>query len=493
MEQTGEQQNFSFSRRLTPFNAWTLSFGGLIGYGAFVMPGTTFLKGAGVLGTLIAMQIGAFTMLIISYAYGYMAAKFQINGGQFMYAERAFGKKHGFICAWFLGLCYLSIIPMDAAALSFLFRTFYGDFFKFGYLYDISGYHVYFGEFLVAAVTLIIFAYITSKGAKLGAVIQNSMVIILIAGIILILFFSFFSDEVEPSNFEPLFYPDDRSPILQVLSLVVVAPWAFVGFDIVPQLAEEADFTHHKVKVIMDTCIVAGCAAYIALTFLAASVIPSGYPNWAVYVDNLHKHDSYGAVMTFFASYKILGFTGLFISEAAAVCGVLTGILAFYVVTSRLLYTMAREEMLPSWFTVLNKDGVPVNSILFCMIVSIFTLLTGRDAIGLTVDVASLGGAVGFGYTSLAAYKYSREENRRDVAFLGMLGFIFSVIFAVLLLVPIPGISSSLSTESYLILIIWIAMGGFFYQVGIKKELGIRNEKLEKYIYLPTRQDGGQA
>ncbi|MBR1485911.1 MAG: APC family permease [Synergistaceae bacterium] len=118
-----QKQNFRFSRKLTVFDAWTLSFGGVIGYGAFVMPGTVFLKGAGVLGTLIAMQIGAFLMLITSYAYGYMAKKFQVSGGQFIYAKRAFGKRHGFLCGWFLGLCYFSIIPFDAAALSFFIQN----------------------------------------------------------------------------------------------------------------------------------------------------------------------------------------------------------------------------------------------------------------------------------------------------------------------------------------------------------------------------------
>ena len=95
-EKEPQDFNFKFSRKLTVFDAWTLSFGGIRGYGAFVMPGTTFLKGAGLLGTLIAMQIGAVTMLIISYGYGYMANKFSASGGQFIYAKRAFGENRGY-------------------------------------------------------------------------------------------------------------------------------------------------------------------------------------------------------------------------------------------------------------------------------------------------------------------------------------------------------------------------------------------------------------
>ncbi|MBR2208578.1 MAG: APC family permease, partial [Synergistaceae bacterium] len=210
-----QQQNFRFTRKLKVFDAWTLSFGGIIGFGSFLMPGTTFLKNAGILGTLIAMEIGLFTMLIISYAYGYMAKKFSLSGGQFLYAEKAFGRKHGFICAWFLGLCYLSIIPMDAMALSLFFRSIYGNTFQVVFLYNISGDDVYLGEFLVATASLILFAYVLSKGVRIGAIIQNVMVIILIAGVLLILLGAFACDAVKLSNFNPLFYPDDRSFFLQ--------------------------------------------------------------------------------------------------------------------------------------------------------------------------------------------------------------------------------------------------------------------------------------
>ena len=460
-----QASDFKFNRKLSVFDAWTLAFGGIIGYGAFIMPGTTFLKGAGILGTLIAMEIGAFMMLIISYAYGYMAKKFSMSGGQFVYAEKAFGKKHGFLCAWFLGLCYLCIIPMDATALSMFFRTLFGTAFQFGFHYVVSGYDVYFGEFLVAAAALILFAYVASRNVRLGAIIQNSMVIILIAGVFIILCGAIFSPEAKISNFQPLFYTDDRSPFLQVLSIVVAAPWAFVGFDIIPQISEEALFSNKKVKVIMDTSVVAGCFFYVVMTFFAASVIPEGFSDWVRYVDSLslNQSDDFSNIMTFYAAYKILGMSGLYIICAAGVCGVLTGILAFYIATSRLLYSMAREKMLPSWFGVLNKNGVPFNAIIFCMVISILTSLLGRHALGWTVDMASLGGAIGFGYTSLASYKYSLTENRKDVAFLGAMGFVISVIFALLLLVPIPVLNNSLAKESYILLVIWLAIGGVFY------------------------------
>ncbi len=464
MEQQQEESKnqIQTERKLTAFGAWSLAFGGIIGFGAFVMPATTFLKRAGLLGSLIGIEIGALIMLIISYGYGYMAKKVPISGGQFIYAERAFGKTHGFICAWFLGLCYISIIPMDATALCLVLRALYGNIFQFGFHYTIAGYDVYLGELLVAIAVLIIFAFIASRGVHIAAVVQTIMVIVMLGGVLMVLGGAFLSPDAKISNFHPLFYPDSRGPFFQIISIVVIAPWLFVGFDIIPQVAEEAKFSHNRVKTIMDTSIVAGCFVYIAMSFIVASVVPEIFPDWVTYIDSINFLSSsggYNSITTLYSAYRILGAVGLSLMGLAAVCAVLTGVLCFYIASSRLLHSMAREELISPWFGVLNKNGVPRNAVLFCMVVSISIVLLGRHVISWTVDMASIGGAIGYGYTSLAAYKFSRLENRKDVAIFGMLGFVLSVIFAVLLLVPIPGLDSSLSLPSYFMLIAWIVIG----------------------------------
>ncbi|MBQ2615642.1 MAG: hypothetical protein IJF90_02160, partial [Synergistaceae bacterium] len=58
-------------RELTPLNVWSLAFGCVIGWSAYVMPGTVFLPNAGPLGTLIAMELATVVMLIIAYNYSY--------------------------------------------------------------------------------------------------------------------------------------------------------------------------------------------------------------------------------------------------------------------------------------------------------------------------------------------------------------------------------------------------------------------------------------
>ena len=54
---------------LTPLNVWALSFCCCIGWGSFIMPGTTFLPFAGPVGTIIAMTAGAVVMIVIAANY----------------------------------------------------------------------------------------------------------------------------------------------------------------------------------------------------------------------------------------------------------------------------------------------------------------------------------------------------------------------------------------------------------------------------------------
>ncbi len=58
-------EKVKYHRYLSKIDVWTLSLGCVIGWGAFVMPGTTFLPVAGPAGTVIAMLISAAIMLVI--------------------------------------------------------------------------------------------------------------------------------------------------------------------------------------------------------------------------------------------------------------------------------------------------------------------------------------------------------------------------------------------------------------------------------------------
>lgn len=57
-----EHQKNGFAKYLSRLDVWALSLCCIIGWGAFVMPGTTFLPVAGPAGTAISMMICALIM-----------------------------------------------------------------------------------------------------------------------------------------------------------------------------------------------------------------------------------------------------------------------------------------------------------------------------------------------------------------------------------------------------------------------------------------------
>ena len=55
----------ALDKYLSESDVFAMSIGVMVGWGAFVMPGTTFLPAAGAVGTVIAMVISVIIMLII--------------------------------------------------------------------------------------------------------------------------------------------------------------------------------------------------------------------------------------------------------------------------------------------------------------------------------------------------------------------------------------------------------------------------------------------
>ena len=462
--------NRHLKRELTPLNVWSLAFGCVIGWSAYVMPGTVFLPSAGPLGTLVAIELAAFVMLIIAYNYSYMIKKFPMTGGEFIYAKMAFGETHGFLCAWFLSLAYLSVIPLNATAMNLIMRAVAGNKFQFGFHYAISGYDVYFGEMLLAMGALFVFQLISSAGVQVTGKLQTFLVMILLGGILVLLGGAMFSPEASASNLHPMFHPNTplftKGMAAQIIAVFVTGPQSFVGFDTVPQLMEESKFSSDKVKVVMDTSIICGGFVYIALTIFACAVVPYVYHHsWPAYITDLPNQDGTAGIATLNAARIIMGDKGLLILTASVISAMLTGMIGFYMATSRLLYSMSRDGMLPKWFSYLNRNGVPTHAGLFCTVVAALTCLMGRAVMGWVFDMASTGAAIGFAYTSIAAAKYSWQEKRTDTLVFGVLGFVLSLMMAVFLLIPLPGLHVSLGNESYALLFIWVVIGILFYVI----------------------------
>lgn len=449
-------------KRLSPVNVWALALGCIIGWGAFVMPGNTFLPNAGPMGTLIAMGIASAVMIVIAFNYHYMIVKYPVAGGEFTYSQMAFGSNHAFVCSWFLGLSYICIVPLNATALALIGRNLLNNVFQFGFHYTVAGYDVYLGEILLAVTALILFAFLSIKGVKFAGEFQTMLAFILVMGVLIVAIAAIISPNASFDNLIPAFHPDKTS-WEGIIAVVAVSPWAFVGFDTIPQAAEEFKFSTNKTKMIMVISILFGAAVYVILNTVTAMTIPLGYSNWVAYIDDVPNLNGLMSLPTFNAAHMLLGNTGLLFLGLAVFAAILTGIIGFYMATSRLLYSMANENVLPKWFSKLNNNSTPANAIIFIMAISLIAPFFGRTALGWIVDMSSIGAAIGYAYTSASAFKFGKRDGNKGIMITGMIGTLMGLSFVLLLLVPIPGLNCSLGKESYVCLLIWSIMGIIFY------------------------------
>lgn len=166
----------------------------------------------------------------------------------------------------------------------------------------------------------------------------------------------------------------------------------------------------------------------------------------------------------------LLGNVGVVFLGISVCAAILSGIIGFYMATSRLFYSMSVEGVLPKWFGKLEpKYNTPKNAIIFVLLISIIAPFLGRTALNWIVDMSSTGAAIGYGYTSLSALKLAWKEKNKSVIITGVVGTIFACIFLVLLLVPIKMFGCSLGKESYICFGIWIVLGIIFYLVSNRK------------------------
>lgn len=462
----------TLKRSLSPVNVWALALGCIIGWGAFVMPGDNFLRNAGPAGAAIALGLASVLILIIAANYHYMINKFPVAGGVFTFAQKAFGRTSAFICAWFVCLSFLSIVPLNATALALVGRNLLNGIFQFGFHYAIAGYDVYLGEVILAVAALVLIAWLSIRGVKTAGVFQTVLALSLVTGVAIIALAALFSAKTSWHSLAPAFHPD-HSPIAGILAVLAITPWAFLGFDTVTYSAEEFNFSPRKSRGILVVAVLFGGLVYVVLNTVTAAVVPDGFATWQEYIDASRSLSGIRSLPTFNAARELLGLSGLIFLGIAVLAAILSGIIGFYMATSRLLYAMAQMHYVPQWFGRLHpRYNTPVNAILFVMAVSIVAPFFGRTALGWIVDISAVGATIGFGYTSAAALKFAWAEGRSWVAFSGLTGLLISLFFAVILLIPIPAFPGSLGRETYLCLAVWTALGVLFYLGANKKFTG---------------------
>ncbi len=447
--------------RFTPLAVWGLAFGCCVGWGAFVMPGTTFLPLAGPLGTCLGLLLGALCLLVVGVNYHYMARRGNDGGGSTSYVREALGCDHAFLCAWFLWLAYASIIWANATAFALLVRRYGGNALKFGLHYTVAGYEVWLGEVLLSAGVILFFGCLCLWRNR-WAVRLNTGLAVLLAGGIAWCFADVFADSGGLAGLAPAFAPG-ASHAFQIFGALALAPWAFVGFEATSHVAGEINFSRRFLLWPVACGLLCAVAAYAALVAVAAApLVKEGWQAWAS-----ARAAGGGAGMSGMPVFSVvaehMGSSGKAVLAACVLAAVGTAVTGFTIALSRLSCSLAEHGVLPPWFGMRTERGIPRSAILFLMAVSIAVACTGRTTIGWVVDVSSVCASIVYAYVSAAAFVQARREGDRLHAAAGLAGTVIGCAFFFFVSMPSVWSIGSLATESYCLFAVWGILGICFF------------------------------
>lgn len=389
IEMTNE--NRQLKKVLSKFDLLFLALGAMLGWGWVVLSGT-WITSAGSIGTIIAFAIGGILVIFVGLNYAELASAMPKVGGEHAYVHRGLGKKASFIASWAITLGYVSVVMFEAVALPTVIDYLIPNY-QAGYLWTIAGWDVHLNWVLIGSIGALIITFINYVGLKPAAVMQTVFTIIIVSvGLLLIFGSGVYGDT---SNLTPLFH-DGMAGIMAVL---VMVPFMFVGFDVIPQVAEEADLPTKSIGKFLIISVSAAILFYLAITI----GVSLGLTNNQLASTDLATADAMGSLFgsEAFAQLLILG----------GVAGIITSWNSFVIGGSRVLYAMALSGMIPIWFGKLHpKYKTPSNAILFIGVLSMLAPLLGRSALVWIVNAGGLGIVIAYFLVAWSFIRLRKQE-----------------------------------------------------------------------------------
>ncbi|WP_083308918.1 MULTISPECIES: APC family permease [unclassified Corynebacterium] len=433
---------------------FSMAVGSAVGWGSFVLP-YDWIQQSGWLGASLGFTIGGAIITIIGLNYGVAIKCLPVSGGAVAHALSARGRLSGAIAGWSLALGYSSIVALNASAVPLIIRSL-NPYSESGLrLYSIAGWDVYLSDVLVCSAFIVAFAVMANHGASISGRFQFIAVAAMISTVAILVVWS-----LAHCNFSEAFYrqalPDGQTLLVATGSVVAIAPWAYVGFDSIPQLAGEFSFPPKKARKLLVTGIMSATMIYIAMILVTAVLTVSDL--------EIYRNSAWAIADAVSGAFGPIGMLLLIVAVSS---GIVTGLNGFFTASSRTLMTMGRARILPEVFS--RQDGnrqVPTVSIYTVMCICLITPWFGRAALSWIVDMASIGITVAYFYTSLCVRKIGktgfsfgmneRQPTSTKTRLLGDAGCIVSLAFLVLLF--LPGAPSRLSPQALMALTIWIVI-----------------------------------
>jgi APA family basic amino acid/polyamine antiporter len=425
-----------------------LSFGAMVGWSWVILSGV-WIGNGGSLGATLGFLLAGLPIMLIGLLYAELASAMPVVGGEHEYSLRALGRLGSFICTWAIVFVYVSVCAFEAVALPTVIDYWFPNY-QAVYLWTIAGWDVHLSWAAVGVAGALLVTFVNYIGVKASALVQTTVTgLILVAGVMLISGALF---EGTTGNLEPLF----KQGMAGVFAVAVMAPFMFVGFDVIPQAAQEIQLPPRSIGRVLLGSIALALAWYCLVILAVALLVPSP--------------DLGAGLVTADAAGRAWGPVGANLLVLGGVGGIITSWNAFVVGGSRAVYAMAAHGMLPRWLGRLHpRYGTPANAVLAIGLLSIAAPFGGRVLLVWIVDAGSF--AVVIAYTLVAVSFLLLRRNQpgmvrpfrlRHGEVIGWLALAGSL---GLLLLYLPGSPSALLWPvEWGLVLVWYALGVLLYK-----------------------------
>jgi APA family basic amino acid/polyamine antiporter len=327
-------------RRVMGFwRCWGLVIGIVIGNGVFMLPAVLAPYGTLSLAAWIIAGVGT---IFIALVLGMLAKRHSIQGGIYGYTRETQGDLAGFLIAWGYWISILAAVAAGAVAV-----TGYLSFF----VPSISSNPMLSAIIAIAFIWLITAINITGIKAACTFQLVTSLLKLIPLFIISVgaLFLGDPANAVVDSTLANT--ADQNSTLFLISEMVMITMWAYVGIEAVTLPSDNIICPEKNIPRALIIGTLTVTVIYISLSYGIMTLIP---------LADLAKSTAPIAD----AASIILGPWGAGFIAIAALISIVSSINANTLIVGIMPAALARDKLLPEFFSIKNKAGIPIKTVI---------------------------------------------------------------------------------------------------------------------------------
>lgn len=434
-----------FVKTMSAVDLISLGIGAVIGTGIFILPGTVAATKAGP-GIILSFVIAAIVCSTAAMCYAEFASALPVAGSAYSYGNLVYGEIIGWILGWALILEYVLAVAAVSSAWGAYFKSFLSGFgvnVPAAIVGPLDPAHGSYGNWIAIAIVLVI-ALMLGHGVKSSVRLNNIIVFVKIGIILLFVIVGAFY--IKPTNWHP-FTPFGSHGVFAGASAVF---FAYLGFDAVSSSAAEVKNPKRNMPIgIIGTLIIA------TILYVLVSIVLTGMISYT----KLNVADPVSFALQVVHQNWAAGIIAL-----GALAGMFTMMVTMIYSSSRLIYSIGRDGLLPKFLGQLDQHGSPKHSLTTVTIV--IAIMGGFVPLDQLTNLVNIGTLIAFLFVSFGIIPLRKNKDIQnhqgfEVPFYPVLPIVSGLLCLLML--------TQLQAETWIASGIWFVFGLILYfSYGLK-------------------------